>query len=281
MSLHDILNRLAAQEQHFLGEPVLAPVIAGKGGSGSTVGVRIAGIACRLKVLGASSGWAILQPQSVEVAQFVRPATPTEREAYLKLLPQVRLIAVARLKGSWLALPAHEGNARFKLRGAVPVQLTSAELQPFDTFVARFDGNQFWFDAPDTRRSPALAAYLREALAARVPPDKLDKPNLSREERAAYNWVWDKLAQAKQLGAKYRLSAALAHGEGTLLSFIERDETYTVTYRVGEQQHVSTVRKDNLTILASGICLSGLDANFDLTSIVGVMREAAGLDDFL
>lgn len=76
------------------------------------------------------------------------------------------------------------------------------------------------------------------------------------------------------------MSDALAHADGRLTGFIERDDAYTVTYRVGNREHISTVSKRDLTVLTSGVCLSGLDSNFDLTSLVGVMREGAETGEF-
>jgi hypothetical protein len=298
MRLHDLLNKLEAEEQSFLSSEVLAPVLAGR-----AVTVRIAGVVCRLRVDNEQfNGWAVLQPLSADRAHILRPAIRSEIQKYLQLLPAVHLLAVARTKQAderavWRALPSHQGDGRFSIKQPVPVLLCEESVQPFDAIIARFDGQRFWYEQPNARRNPALAAYLREAFNEVLPPEQLSKKGLSREEREAYALVWRASEEAQRrieeerqrsrearrrakeearrsIG-EARLADALSHAQGRLLSFIERDDVYTVTYRVNKRTHTSTVRKDDLTVLTSGICLSGRDHDFDLTSVVGVMREAA------
>jgi hypothetical protein len=272
MSIDDILNRLEAAENDFLQREVLAPVLPGRG-----VIVRIAGIVCTLRVTGKRfTGWGVLRPETLKTAKLIRPATLAETAAYLKLFPALRLIAVAREGHQWYALPASQGEKGIQLNGPVPVLLAEAGIQLFETVFARFDGHFFWYERRDNRRNPALAAYLREALDAGTATEDLRRSGLSAEERAAYGWARTLVAEAERAGIVGRLASALAHAGGRLIAFTERDDSYTVAYLVGDERSVSTVRKSDLSVLTAGICLSGQDARFDLTSMVSVMREASG-----
>ncbi len=270
MGIDDILNRLEAAEQDFLLSSLLAPVLPGQ-----PVRVRIAGVVCQLQADDPKfEGWAILRPTSREQAKIERPATLAEVSAYLRLFPTMQLIVLARKGRRWTALPAHQGDTRFRLDGLVPVLLAEEGLEPFDVVVARFDGRLFWYERRDSRHNPALAAYLRQSLNEQLAPEKLHKKGLSAEERAAYAEAWKVIEEARRNSVEGKLAEALAHAGGKMLSFLERADVYTVTYQVGRQQHVSTVRKDDLTVVTAGICLSGRDRDFDLTSLVGVLRES-------
>jgi len=296
--IHDIFNRLEKQENALRGARILAPVLAGR-----TVSIRVAGVVCNLKIeaenTGAPRGFGVLEAQSNTVAKWLRPATRAEREKYLALLPRLRFIALERGRGGWAGFPAGQGGGKFSLAGAAWVREVEEGVQAFDTVLARFDGAHFWFEASDTQRSPALAAYLRESLAGEVAPETLRKKDLSGQERAAYALAFygppsepEPVAPEFALptceapdeidphwrggtGTGARLARSVAHGGGRLVSYIERDGVYSVTYSFGERTHTSTVRASDLAVQTSGICLSGRDGDFDLTSLVGVMQEAA------
>jgi hypothetical protein len=184
-------------------------------------------------------------------------ATLAEIGAYLKLFPALRLIVVARAGQQWYALPASQGEKSIQLNGIASMLLAEADIQPFETVVARFDSHFFWYERRDNRRNPALAAYLRDVLDAGTPTEDLRKSGLSPEERAAYDWARALVAEAERAGIAGRLAAALAHAGGRLIAFTERDDSYTVAYLVGDERAVSTVRKSDLPVLTAGICLSG------------------------
>ena len=273
--LTDALNRLAAAEERFLASEFLAPVIPG-----GKVQVRIAGVICTLTIQPADfEGWGVFRPTSYSTATLVRPAQLAERARYLELFPLLRLILTGKQEGQWLAIPAHRADSRFEIDGTVPVRLVE-EAQRFEVIEARFDGAQFWYAGPDSRSDPAMASYLRQQLDLLTPPEKLERSGLTPEERAAYAlnyWPrYEATEEGRRSREEQRLRGALAHAGAELKGYVERQDVYTVTYEVDGQRHVSAVSRKDLSVQVAGICLSGEDQNFDLQSLVGVIREAHG-----
>jgi hypothetical protein len=283
MSIDDILNRLEAAEEAFAGTRFLAPII-GQGKARHQVRVRIAGVICQLAIRRGLPedfrGWAILEALSTSEAAFVREAGLAEVSAYLALFPDVRLILCEAGRGQWQALPAHLGDRRFQIQGLVTLWLPEEGLRRFETVIARFDGQLFWYERRDPGRDPALAGYLRDQLALPdesgrpVVPQLLRKRGLSAEEKAAYWLVLARLLEAERDQVELRLSEALAHAGARLHDYSERGEAYVVRYTVDGRDYVSTVRQEDLTVMTAGICLAGGDRHFDLASLVGVLRQA-------
>lgn len=267
--IDDLLNRLEAEEQRFFSQEFLAPMIRG-----GRVQVRIAGILCRLRVRPAKfTGWGIFRATSATDARLVRPASLAERQGYLNLFPLVRVILCQKAGYQWLAVPAHQADRRFQFRGLVPVQLVEDE-QLFEIVETRFDGGACWFDRPDERRDPAASAYLRQALQAMTDPKDLNRPGLTAEERAAYAVSYLARLEDQRDRTEDRLRQALAHAGAEFSSYLERDDCYRVEYTVDGERHISVLNKDNLDVQVAGICLAGTDRQFDLQSLVGVIREA-------
>jgi hypothetical protein len=268
---------MESAEDAFLETEFLAPVLPG-----GWVQVRIEGLVCTLRVTGRPSpGWAILKPLSMDRARVVAEPTLWQVRDYLELFPAVRLLLLARARSYWLAIPAHRGDRRIQVEGPVRVHLATG-VEPFQQVISRFDGSHFWFQEVDRRRSAAIAAYLRAEFNAETPVEELHKPTLTAEEREVYRLAWQAVEAERQAAEdarrdreEGRLADALAHAGAELTSYIEREDVYTVSYTVDGRAHRSTVRKDDLTVMAAGICLAGRDRRFDLQSLVGVLREGA------
>ena len=288
-----LLNKLEAEENRFLQQEFLAPVLVG-----SEVYVRIAGVVCKLaRDQNNFSGWAIFRAESRELASFVREASLRERALYLSQLPQVRLITQMRDGHDWLAVPATGGDQRFQLEGSVPVRFPDG-IQLFDIFLARFDGQNFWFDEIDMRQDLGAADYLRTALANKVSLENLRRPGLTKHQRLAYARCVEYQRELTERAnaarrnpqRKYRVHSSkrdhldpvanwlhdqVSHGGGKLLQYTEHHHGYRVTFSVRGRQFTSSVQKEDMTVQSAGICLSGQDRKFDLASLVGVLREGS------
>jgi hypothetical protein len=267
--INDLLNRLAKQEEDFLTREFLAPLLrAGR------VCVRMAGIVCQLTVrAGNFHGFGVFRPSSHTEADLVRPATLAERQRYLNLFPLVRVILCRKADEQWLAIPAHQADRRFRFEGTLPIQMVE-EGQRFEVVETSFDGVAFWFAGLDQRRDPGTAAYLRQALHDRVQPEKLHRPGLTAEERAAYLVAWLAILEEERDRTEDRLRHALAHAGAEFRTYLEREDSFRVEYEVDGQRHVSVLNKNDLGVQVAGICLAGTDRQFDLQSLVGVIREA-------
>lgn len=268
----DTIDRLAAAEERFLTQEFLAPLTRG----GAKVRVRIAGAICEMTVTGRTAeGFTVLRPRSHTEAAPVRPATMAERRAYLRLFPAVRCILTRREGDAWAAALCAVDP---RVPENVPVDVRLVEdADLFDTVVARFDGRSFWFDSTDDQVDSRLATYLREQLVRMTQPTHLDHAGLTAAHHDAYAALHAQRQAAIEADAQTRdqrrLGRALAHAGATLGTFTDAGrDAYRVTYTVDGQRHVSVVRKADLTVQVSGICLSGRDRDFDLNSLVGVLR---------
>jgi hypothetical protein len=267
----ELLDRFAAAEERFLRSEFLAPALPG-----GVVQVRLEGVVFRLRLGGDFRGWGVFRPTGPATAVLVRRATLAEQRRYLGLLPRRRVILCRPRRDGWQAWPAQHGDRRFGPPGLLPVRLVE-EAQPFDVARTRFDGAQSWFEQADARADPAAAAYLRQALGAMTPPDRLARRGLTAEERAAYGVLFELRREAERDRTEDRLRGALGHAGAELAGYVERADGYRVEYRVDGERHVSVVGKGDLSVQLAGVCLSGEDRRFDLASLVGVLREARGV----
>jgi hypothetical protein len=276
-----LLERLAAAENEFLHQEFLAPALRG-----GIVRVRIGGVLCRIRIQPTDfAGWGVFRPASHTDANLVRPASLAERRRYLELFPLFRLLVCRRAGNVWFGSAASFGDARIQFEGMAPLELAE-EVQLFDCVRARYDGSHFWFDELDSRHDPGTASYLRAALAEQTPPDELHRPGLTAEERAAYELnYWQLVEPAQRLRrqreeepqesdlVRRRLRESLSHAGAQLVDYLERADSFRVHYTIGGRQYTSSVDKQDLTVQVAGICLSGEDQKFDLSSLIGVLRE--------
>ena len=259
---------LLLQEQKLLETRFVAPYAGGR------IRLKVNGLLYTFKVRQpASAGWGLFRAVNPYLAERTADAPPTLVEAYLEALPNLRARLIYRLDGTtWLGLPL--GG-----RGREPIVVRLVEEgAPFSLCRAAWDGTRAWYRDLDPRDDPRLTERML-ALLARRERDQLRLKGLTPEDRLTFE-----LAHAALHGRprvpdsrhpEDRLARALEQGGGRLENAMDRGGFWTVTWTDGHgTTHTSAIAKDDLTVVSSGICLSGLDRQFDLTSLVGVVEGA-------
>jgi hypothetical protein len=282
-SAKDLIQRLAAQEARAAEGLFLAPCVPG-----AKVRVRVAGMVRTYWPRPSDmEGWGLFRAADASTAAFVEEPALPEVARYLEILRPVRVRLAHPLRGrAWLAYPVNESDWRQRIGEPRPavVHLVD-EGAPFEVALVRWDGGAFWFDQVDRRADPVEADSLRDSLRQIVLPEALRRKGLTPEARTAYTIAaqqapgFDALRERhdralRERRAGGRLEEALQTGGGSLRSHQDRGDYWLVewTDRAGVE-HTSAIGKQDLTVISSGICLSGQDRDFDLASLVGVMAD--------
>ncbi len=196
---------------------------------------------------------------------------------YLQLLLPVRLHLACLLQGqTWLAYPVNESDAKQRTGVAkpVPVHLVTEGSQ-FEPIVARWDGHCLWFEEIDRRADPLPSEKLKAALKKLILPQEVRFKGMTPEMRTVYELVSRNIKDFDpKVREEKRLQRALKMGGGELRDFFDRENYWLVEWTSGTgEHHSSAIAKNDLTVMSAGICLSGLDKNFDLHSLVGVVED--------
>ena len=217
-----------------------------------------------------------------------------------------------RAPGTWLALPYNESDVRQRFGFSMeplPVFLCDPTngAERFERVIARVDGSALWFEGPDALADPSHSEWLREATSREAGEEML--PGLAASERLALlYWRIRQLElslpaaarlseqisrrshqeqrawlsrEAQRLGLEENLRHALSKADAMLHSFSEviapDGSTSQLIVEWSERGQVHRYRSaidPRLTVVSSGICLSGRDRDFDLTSLVSVMTDS-------
>lgn len=272
-SIRRLLSTLAAKEDELRGTRFLAPCVRG-----SEVRLRGGGLVYAFTPQPRDfEGWGVFEPLDESTAELIEEAGPRLVGEYLKPFKQIRLRLAYRVQGqTWLASPVNEADARQRLGTRDPqhIYLTSEGAQ-FEQVVARWDGAACWFEEMDRRADPTNAELLREALRDKTPPAYLAWKGCTPEMRGCYVQAVQQRKGFRQKlryqSDEQRLHEALAFSGGHLISFEEQNDCWEVTWVTpNEYTYASTIRKQDLTVIDAGFCLSGQDSDFDLQSLVKV-----------
>lgn len=294
-----LIARLHRESQEVLRRELIAPVLPG-----GRIRTKIAGLVYELKPTEKSFvGWGRFRPRSEREADLLAEAQPWERGGYLELFPLLRVVLLwpdtsTRAPGTWWAVPFNAADARQRFGfSAEPLPVFLCDpgngAERFERAIARVDGKTLWFEGPDLRADPHHAEWLRDATARE---DTLERflPGLAGSERQAFlAWKMRELElaanNARQTrendqqppSLEARLRHALVKADAQLHSFSELPGSEDSPPQIvvewserGQQYRYRSTIDAQLNVISSGICLSGRDDDFDLTSLVNVMANA-------
>lgn len=289
--IRKLLQQIAQEEAKLYDTEFIAPCVGG-----GTVCALVANLIYTFQPQPRDfEGWGIFQPINDRVAEMIDEPSLPQLLQYLNLLQPLRLNLLYPLRGkTWLAYPVNESDMqqRFGEAKPLPVHLVSEGGQ-FEGIIARLGGGGCWFDARDRRADPQMTVQLREWLRGEAVPENVGCAGITPEQRTAYDLAWQQTdagqrrQQQRQTvrnrpprrintrSEERQLREALQQGGGELRDFRDRGDFWQVEWTTSNgERHTSAIDKNDLTVISSGICLSGRDRDFDLQSLVGVIEQS-------
>ncbi|HEY3999627.1 MAG TPA: hypothetical protein VGO93_12215 [Candidatus Xenobia bacterium] len=251
-SFDPVLAGLIASERRAVGRLLVAPVAAR-----GRVRVDIGGMAWMGRPPQGYSGWGVFRIETDRKLTLVREAGAADIERYALQHRRGRAVLVG------LPGVVHDFRA-----AVFEVELCPA-LEPFDTVEYIDDGATCWY--VETGRTDAWSQELQAARRTGRGPD----PRWT--ERQAQLYELSRTFDTRSGLLEGRLRRALGVAGARLDAFQEGNagQVQVRWTRYGSTFN-TTVRGDSLQVVSSGICLSGRDSDFDMTSIVPVMEEGRG-----
>ena len=276
MNFEELFEKTQKSEERYRRTKFLAPVA-----KGGRIATSIDNLVYEFRMEDPGfEGWAVLKPSSHTTVKVERIPKRREIKKYLSCLPMLDFILTTKVgkSSTYLAYPGHQEDykKRFGIRGEVYIHLVE-DGEPFRWVKAAFDGANFWFSSIHRSRPRKIAIYLRDSLLNLTDPTEINYSGLLPEEKTAYNLAIEELMEQGKTDTERRLEKALGFADAKLISYKEMDNRFRVRWESDGSEHVTTVRKEDLTVLSAGICLDDQQTDFDLTSIVSVMKESRGV----
>jgi hypothetical protein len=279
MEALDLIEQLGQTERTLDQREFVSPVYKTR-----EVATRIDGIIYRFRIPRMHPGWYKFRPKDRRRARVVNPCDLSEVEGYLKHLDRIRLVFVRREGDLCFGVPFRGNSFGMDCLRIVPIYLAMDDMaQEFDEVVCRYDGINIWYESMAMSSDPERAEYLRERLSKMISPSRIKFKGLRFEDRVVYGIQHEtrKKEEEQRLlrTTKGRLKRAVEHGGAVFRDYAERRDHFSVTYTIDGEEYTSTVSKNQgLTVQTAGICLSGGDRDFDLASLIGVIREGMNRD---
>ena len=266
-SILEIIKKIGEKENDITSQEFISPVFFN-----NQVATKIEHILYTFSIPSMSPGWYKFKPTNKKEAKSIQKADLIEIDSYLNFLPKIRLVLVMKQNNVYLAVAEKNNKFGISSQNPVPVFLFDDSVFDFDRIIARFDGANFWYHSIDSINDLSKATYLREQLLKLT--DKLNYSGLTFEEKLAYSLRFNLDKHLVEDRKKSSLQEDVEHAGGKFIDFTEKSTYYSVRYKVDGQEYTSHVTKDTKRqVITAGICLSGGDSEFDLKSLVTVLRE--------
>lgn len=271
--IRKLINQIASAEAQLCASQFIAPCV-----KGGRVRTRVAGMVYTFTPKPSKfEGWGIFQPVDAKTATVAEEADLPQVAEYLQHFPQIRLRLAHQLqRQTWLAYPVNEVDMRQRLKVVKPIAVhLVTEGIAFEQIIARWNGQSCWFEQVDRRNDPAIVETLQSAVKLLTPTEELQFKGITPEIRTVYELATKRIEGFTQPQQdEKRLRKALRLGGGELRQFHDRGDYWTVDWTTADGvRHSSAIAKTDLTVISSGICLSGRDRDFDLQSLVGVIEQ--------
>ncbi|OYE05790.1 hypothetical protein [Nostoc sp. 'Peltigera membranacea cyanobiont' 232] len=271
--IRKLINQIAIAEAQLHTTQFLAPCV-----KGGRVRTRVAGMVYTFTPKpNKFEGWGIFQPVDQKTATVVEEAELPQIAEYLQHFPQIRLRLAHQLqKQTWLAYSVNEADVRQRLKIVKPIAVhLVTEGIAFEQIIARWNGQSCWFEEVDRRTDPVIVETLQSAVKQLIPAEELQFKGITPEIRTVYELATRRIEGFTQPQQdEKRLRKALQMGGGELNQFHDRNDYWTVDWTTADGvRHSSAIAKTDLTVVSSGICLSGRDRDFDLQSLVAVIEQ--------
>lgn len=216
----------------------------------------------RFRVVGLQPGWYLLTPRTELHAVSERMAYPYEYFQYLGKLPRFYVIALHRLSPrTWLCVPYNVSDAEQRGWGSgepKPLHLVRESISPLTYVCARSLAGTLLYDCTVELETTANLKNARDIVAQWQRQARIEAAKKLEEERK----------KTTEGYFSYRLSLAGAQ----MKNWSEFGEGFRVTW-VHDGVNRETVVERSGRVRSAGICLSGRDGDYDLSSIVAVMEE--------
>lgn len=265
----DTIRNLGEKEEALIGGEFISPIFRN-----TKVITLIKGLVHRLNIPKTKPGWYSIRPTSIDKAEISGEADLMQIEQYLKRFPKVRIILIQKQNGYYLGLPLKNNNQGLNYKNTIPVYLVGDNTASFETIICGFDGINLWFKDTDPSSDLIKSEYLREQFKKGMEPEKIRFKGLSIEEKIAYSLRFSLDKNHRELLKHRNIKQDVEFAGGQFVKYEERQDHYSVTYEIDGEEYTSYISKDPThQVLTAGICLEGGDKDFDLTSLITVIRE--------